>query len=116
MQALGPRHRRRRPLVQGATLLALVLGVSGCSREPVLGDGEPANLVHCVVCHGVDGRSRYPGAPNLGGRDAAELAAALIDYRSGARNHAVMRAAVARFSADELAELADWYAAQPPAR
>ena len=72
----------------------------------------------CAACHGADGHARIPGAPNLAGQNYEYLMTALHAYRSGARDVAVMRAAIGPLSEDELQQLARWYSQLPcaPAR
>lgn len=55
------------------------------------------------------------GTPHLAGQDLDYLKSALAAYKSGARDVAVMRAAVGAVSVAELDELAAWFAAQSPA-
>jgi cytochrome c553 len=76
---------------------------------------RPARLGLCASCHGESGRSPLKGTPHLAGQDLDYLKSALAAYRSGARDVAVMRAAVGALSQSDLDALAAWYAAQPPA-
>lgn len=75
---------------------------------------KPARLGLCAACHGESGRSPLKGTPHLAGQDLDYLKTALAAYRSGARDVAVMRAAVGALSQPDLDELAAWYAAQVP--
>jgi cytochrome c553 len=74
---------------------------------------RPAQLGLCASCHGEDGRARAPLTPHLAGQDGAYLAAALAAYRDGGRTHAAMRAISGALRDDDIAALANWYAAQP---
>lgn len=76
---------------------------------------KPARLGLCASCHGDTGRAPIRGMPHLAGQDLDYLKAALAAYRSGARDVAVMRAALGALTQAELDELAAWYAAQAPA-
>ena len=76
---------------------------------------KPARLGLCASCHGERGRAIMKGTPHLAGQDLDYLKTALAAYRSGARDVAVMRAAVGALSVAELDALAAWYAAQVPA-
>jgi len=49
----------------------------------------------CSGCHGDDGNSKDPKTPRLAGLDAEYLIAAAEGYRSGGRDHDVMREALA---------------------
>lgn len=74
---------------------------------------KPARLGLCAACHGEDGRARIPGAPNLAGQNADYLLSALHDYKTDARDVAVMRAATGPLSESEIQQLARWYASLP---
>lgn len=76
---------------------------------------KPTRLGLCAACHGESGRSAIKGTPHLAGQDLDYLKTALAAYRSGARDVAVMRAAVGALNQKDLDELAAWYAAQPAA-
>ena len=73
----------------------------------------PARLGLCAACHGADGHARIPGAPNLAGQNYQYLMGALHAYKSGARDVAVMRAAIGPLSENELQQLARWYSGLP---
>ncbi len=64
----------------------------------------------CVTCHGVDGMSRLPSAPNLAGQNKWYLAKQLRDYRSGNRTHPVMSIVAKNLSDTDIGDLAAWYA------
>jgi cytochrome c553 len=76
---------------------------------------KPARLGLCASCHGESGKAVMKGMPHLAGQDLDYLKTSLAAYRSGARDVAVMRAAVGALSVAELDALAAWYAAQAPA-
>lgn len=78
-----------------------------------IAETPPARLGLCAACHGTDGRARIPGAPNLAGQNYQYLLNALHAYKSGAREVAVMRAAIGPLSETELQQLARWYSELP---
>ena len=100
------------PFLSRAALAAAVLAAlpAAHAQNPV----KPARLGLCAACHGESGRSPLKGTPHLAGQDLDYLKTALAAYRSGARDVAVMRAAVGALSQSDLDELAAWYAAQAP--
>ena len=57
------------------------------------GDAEAgkAKSQTCAACHGADGNAENPIYPIIAGQYRDYLAQALRDYRSGARNNAIMR-------------------------
>lgn len=70
----------------------------------------------CSSCHGETGVSSMPGSPSLVGLDPRYFAAAMAQYKSGARNHDMMKGFVADLSDTEVQNLALFYALQKPAK
>ena len=67
----------------------------------------------CQACHGMDGNSAIPDNPKLAGQNADYLAKALRDYKSGARKNPIMAGFVGTLSAQEIDDLATYFATQP---
>lgn len=65
----------------------------------------------CQACHGTDGMSRLPEAPNLAGQPAIYLERALLAYRSGERRNEVMSIAAKSLSDADVRDLAAYFAA-----
>lgn len=96
------------------TLPARLVLAAGLVAAPALAaPAKPAKLGLCSACHGVDGTSRTPGTPHLGGQDRVYLERALSDYRSGKRQHVPMTSLANALQARDIEALAAWYAAQP---
>lgn len=74
---------------------------------------RPSRLGMCAACHGTHGIAKVPGVPNLAGQKEDYLLHALEQYRDGKRDVAVMRAAVGPLNQKQMAQLAQWFAAQP---
>ncbi len=68
----------------------------------------------CAACHGADGNSPLPMNPSLAGQLPEYLFKQLIEFKSGNRNNAVMTGMVAALSADDMRNLAAYYATQKP--
>jgi cytochrome c553 len=64
----------------------------------------------CAVCHGPNGISTTPDAPNLAGQPAIYLTAQLRAYRGGARKHEVMAVIAKALSDDDIQQIAAWFA------
>lgn len=64
----------------------------------------------CAVCHGPNGVSNAPDAPNLAGQPAIYLARQLTAYRSGERKHEVMSVMAKPLTDADIEHLAAWYA------
>ncbi len=63
----------------------------------------------CSVCHGANGISTLPDAPNLAGQPEIYLVNQLRAYRSGERRHEVMSVVAKPLSDDDIASLAAWF-------
>lgn len=68
----------------------------------------------CSGCHGDDGNSKDPKTPRLAGLDAEYLIAAAEGYRSGGRDHDVMREALASLREADIKDMAAFYATKEP--
>ncbi len=73
--------------------------------------GREASAV-CAACHGQNGVSMNPEWPSLAGQHESYLLHSLRQYKSGARQNAIMAGQVTMLSDDELRDLAAFYAAQ----
>lgn len=63
----------------------------------------------CAVCHGINGLSKNPDAPNLAGDNANYLIKQLKAFRAGARQDEQMSIIAQSLSDDDMANLAAWY-------
>ena len=86
----------------------------GTAAAADLKAGEAKAKEVCQACHGLDGNSQSADFPKLGGQRADYLAKALRDYKSGARKNAIMAGFAGTLSTQDIANLAAYYAAQPP--
>lgn len=101
----------------------LVAGLSALLMAPTAQAGDAAagrqKAAICVTCHGPDGISQAPDAPNLAGQPEIYVIAQLSAYRSGKRQHEVMQVVTRDLSDRDIEDLAAWYAsiritAEPP--
>jgi cytochrome c553 len=69
----------------------------------------PAAAQQCNACHGANGMSVAPDAPNLAGQPAIYLNAQLKAYRGGKRSHEVMNVVAKPLSDADIDALAAWY-------
>ena len=67
--------------------------------------------LQCQACHGLDGLSKLPEAPNLGGQPEPYLVKSLNDFRKGIRKNDMMTLVVQQLSDQDVADLAAFYAA-----
>ena len=75
-----------------------------------IGAGKAKAGAACAVCHGAQGLSTLPDAPNLAGQPEIYLAAQLKNYRSGKRTHEVMSVMAKPLSDQDIDNLSAWYA------
>jgi cytochrome c553 len=84
--------------------------------------GKKIGAAACAACHGANGVSVSEATPNLAAQRAGYLAAQLKAYKDGARKlpggtspTAIMSAMAAQLSADDIANVAAYFASLPGA-
>ena len=85
------------------------MAIAGAATAADVNAGKTKSAV-CAVCHGVQGLSTLPNAPNLAGQPQIYLAEQLKNYRSGKRAHEVMSVIAKPLSDQEIEDLSAWYA------
>ena len=96
-----------------APLVALLSITSAhAAGDPAKGQAIVGKV--CAACHGFDGNSFLPANPSLAGQHEDYLLKQLTEFKSGARNNAVMAGMVANLSAEDMRNVAAYYAAQKP--
>ena len=107
-----------RSLAIALLLLLPALAFAQTPAQPAASAGDPVKgrekTRMCEGCHGIEGwRTAFPEVyrvPKLGGQHEAYIAAALKEYKSGARSHPSMRAIAGGLTDDDIANLAAYYA------
>jgi cytochrome c553 len=106
----------------GVLGVALMLGAlaffaraqdAGPKGDPVHGK---AISYTCLGCHGVPGyKNAYPNysVPELRGQHPEYLVAALQEYKSGERSHFTMHSQAEELSAQDMADIAAYFAGTP---
>lgn len=97
------------------TILALVAAVSILPASSMAGGDADAGrklAETCAACHGADGNSTIPTNPILAGQYESYLVQALSDYRSGARENAIMAGFAAPLTDQDIRDLAAWFSSQ----
>jgi cytochrome c553 len=90
------------------------LMLAGGAPAPVQADDPEAGRKianMCRTCHGVDGYAAIPIAPHIGGEPEAYLEAQLMAFKTGARQHEMMSVVTAGLTAQQISDVAAWYAA-----
>ncbi|MCH8542093.1 MAG: cytochrome c4 [Alcanivorax sp.] len=93
-----------------ALVLAGVLAGQAHAGDAAAGEAKAAV---CAACHGPDGNSPAADFPKIAGQGEKYFVKQLMDYKSGARENAIMRGQVAGMSEQDMKDLAAFYAAQP---
>lgn len=65
----------------------------------------------CSACHGIDGISKMPMAPNIAGSPAMYLEKQMKSFRSEERKDETMNVVAKPLSDVDIADLAAWYSA-----
>jgi cytochrome c553 len=82
---------------------------------PAAADGTAAagaqkiKSLGCIACHGRDGVSKLPEAPNLAGQVQVYLTSALQAYRSKERKNEIMNTVAENLSDADIADLTAYY-------
>ncbi len=79
----------------------------------VAGDPEAGRKIAgmCRTCHGIDGYAVMPIAPHIGGEPEDYLETQLMAFKTGQREHEMMSVVAAGLSAQQISDVAAWYAA-----
>ncbi|WGH78198.1 c-type cytochrome [Jannaschia ovalis] len=83
-------------------------GVSPAAADDPAEGRKVANM--CRTCHGLDGYAQIPIAPHIGGEPKDYLEAQLMAFKTGAREHEMMTIVTAGLSAQQISDVAAWYA------
>lgn len=83
-------------------------------KTPAIEKSATENTVQtvCAACHGADGNSAIALNPKLAGQHPEYLLKQLTNFKEGTRANAVMAGMVANLSADDMKNLAAYFANQ----
>jgi cytochrome c553 len=102
--------------------LSLVLAVAPFAQAADIEAGKARATTVCAACHGANGVSVSDTIPNLAAQRAGYLEAQLKAFKDGTRKAqsatspaALMNAMAAQLSADDIANVAAYFASQPGA-
>ena len=70
-----------------------------------------AKALMCQACHGLDGLSKVPDAPNIAGQTEPYLVAQLQAYKSGGRKNEAMSLVAPPLSDKDIEDLAAYFSA-----
>jgi cytochrome c553 len=94
-------------------MILMAVLASGSTAICFAGDVKAgrARAMMCQACHGLDGLSKVPDAPNIAGQTEQYLVTQLQAFKSGARKSDAMSMIAAPLSARDIDDLAAYYAA-----
>ena len=96
---------------RGFLIAALTFAVSA----PALAAGNIAagrqKALQCQTCHGLDGLSKIPDAPNIAGSPEGYLVKSLNAFRKGERRNEMMSIVAQPLTDQDVADLAAYYGA-----
>jgi len=95
----------------------MAIGLTLACNSPTLAQGSAeagqAKAAPCAACHGVDGNSVAPEWPSLAGQHASYIVRQLEAYQSGERQDVLMSAFANTLSAEDMRDLAAYFATLP---
>jgi cytochrome c553 len=95
--------------------LPVLLAVAPLARAANLEAGRAKVAEVCAACHGAAGVSVSDAVPNLAAQRAAYLEAQLKALKEGTRKHPIMSPVATQLSAEEISDVAAYFASLPGA-
>lgn len=95
--------------------LAIVLAGAPVAQAADVEAGKAKVATVCAACHGAAGVSVTDAIPNLAAQRARYLEAQLKALKDGSRKNSIMNAIAAQLSAEDMANVAAYFASQPGA-
>jgi cytochrome c553 len=107
---MSPLSRTAVPAVQLLVSACLLVAIPSATHAGDVKTGR-AKAMMCQACHGLDGLSKTPDAPNIAGQIEAYLVTQLQAYKSGARKNDAMSVVAPSLSDKDTEDLAAYFAA-----
>ena len=102
--------RTARFVVQLLVPVCLLAAASGVSQAGDVKAGRTKAMM-CQACHGLDGLSKTPDAPNIAGQIEPYLVTQLQAFKSGLRKSDAMSVVAPSLSDKDIEDLAAYFAA-----
>ncbi|MET0531635.1 MAG: cytochrome c [Microvirga sp.] len=95
----------KQTLIMAAMLVIMAPNAAGA------GDAKAGRqkITTCQACHGLDGLSKNPEAPNLAGQIESYLVKALAEYKTETRKNESMNIVAKELSDQDMADVAAYY-------
>ena len=95
--------------------LILIASATALAQAADIEAGKAKVSAVCAACHGPNGVSVSDTIPNLAAQRAGYLETQLKSLKDGSRKNPIMNAIATQLSADDIANVAAYFAAQPGA-
>lgn len=87
-------------------------GAPAAPAKPDLAKGGEISAQVCAACHTADGSRGAPANPILQGQHAEYLVKQLVEFKSGARDNAIMKGFASALSEADMKNVAAFYASK----
>ncbi len=107
-------------LTAAVSVLASGVSMAGAAQpqaaafKPDLAKGQATSTAVCAACHTADGSRGSPANPILQAQHPAYLTKQLVEFKSGKRNNAVMKAFASALSEEDMKNVSAFYASKQP--
>jgi cytochrome c553 len=101
--------------VKKALVLSIVLSIAPVAQAADVEAGKAKVASVCAACHGATGVSVSDAIPNLAAQRAGYIEAQLKALKDGTRKNPLMNAIAAQLSAEDMANVAAYFASLPGA-
>lgn len=98
-------------ILTGTAILLLIAGLPAAAQGTAAAGAQKIKALGCITCHGRDGVSKLPEAPNLAGQGQIYLATSLKAYKNGARKNDMMNTMAEPLSDADIDDLTAYYSA-----
>ena len=96
-----------------ASFATAALANAAAAPKPDLAKGQAKSAEVCAACHTSDGSRGISPNPILQGQHPEYLAKQLIDFKAGKRENPIMAGMASNLSADDIKNVAAFYASKP---
>jgi cytochrome c553 len=107
---MSARSKTVQPVLSLLTALCVLVAGGGASAAADVKAGRSKALM-CQACHGLDGLSKVPDAPNIAGQTEPYIVAQLQAYKSGTRKNEAMSMVAPALSDKDIDDLAAYFSA-----
>jgi len=89
-------------------------GATASSGKPDPARGEAIATGVCMACHTIDGSRGSPANPIIQGQHPEYLVKQLTEFKAGQRSNPIMKGIASTLSADDMKNVASFYATKQP--